>query len=168
MTHLNAVCHGCNVHPPAACLQATAKEYGTTYGKEEEGEEDENDIRLETAADREAHRSNDFYNEHIPAPQVMPLPPGPSPKCHLISDLISHLREVRLPVSAAGGALHNSSAAAATGQLNRVVVEHDVVAGGVDERPVFGQPKLHTLACMPIRDWDIRALGALSVAGGAP
>ncbi len=53
-------------------VQATAKEYGTTYGREEEGEEEENDIRLETAADREALRSSSeaFYNDNIPAPQV--------------------------------------------------------------------------------------------------
>lgn len=52
-------------------MQATAKEYGTTYGTTHEEEEDENDIRLETAADREALRSSDaFYNDNIPAPQV--------------------------------------------------------------------------------------------------
>ena len=54
-------------------MQATAKEYGTTYGREEEAEEDENDIRLETAADREARlaSSDPFYNnDNIPAPQV--------------------------------------------------------------------------------------------------
>lgn len=56
-------------------MQATAKEYGTTYGTTHEEEEDENDIRLETAADREALRSSDaFYNDNIPAPQVTILP----------------------------------------------------------------------------------------------
>ena len=54
-------------------VQATAKEYGTTLGRDEE-EDDEDDIRLETAADREALRSSDaFYNDNIPAPQVSPF-----------------------------------------------------------------------------------------------
>ena len=54
-------------------LQATAKEYGTAYGKDEE-EDEVDDIRLETAADREALRSSDaFYNDNIPAPQVSPF-----------------------------------------------------------------------------------------------
>lgn len=54
-------------------VQATAKEYGTAYGRDEE-EEEVDDIRLETAADREALRSSDaFYNDNIPAPQVRPF-----------------------------------------------------------------------------------------------
>ena len=55
-------------------MQATAKEYGTTFGREEEVSDEEGDIRLETAADREAHRSSAeaFYNDNIPAPQVSP------------------------------------------------------------------------------------------------
>ncbi len=59
-------------------MQATAKEYGTAYGREEEVEEAEDDIRLETAADREARRLADSYSnsDNIPAPQVG-LPPAP-------------------------------------------------------------------------------------------
>lgn len=57
-------------------VQATAKEYGTAYGREEEVEDAEDDIRLETAADREARRLADAYSnsDNIPAPQVdLPL-----------------------------------------------------------------------------------------------
>lgn len=52
--------------------KATAKEYGTAYGREEEVEEAEDDIRLETAADREARRLADSYSnsDNIPAPQL--------------------------------------------------------------------------------------------------
>ena len=68
-------------------VQATAKEYGTAYGREEEVEEAEDDIRLETAADREARRLADSYSnsDNIPAPQVgLPLPLTPPLRCFLL------------------------------------------------------------------------------------
>ena len=78
-------------------VKATAKEYGTAYGREEEVEEAEDDIRLETAADREARRLADSYSnsDNIPAPQVgSPLPPYPIPLilpafCHFAHSLFT-------------------------------------------------------------------------------
>lgn len=51
-------------------VQATAKEYGTAFGREE-SEDEEDDIRLETEEDRRRRAMEDaFMDESIPAPQV--------------------------------------------------------------------------------------------------
>ena len=79
--------------------QATAKEYGTTYGTTHEEEDDENDIRLETAADREALRSSDaFYrDDNIPAPQVSPFAVAFDTSAHTVPSVLP-LRLCTLPL----------------------------------------------------------------------
>lgn len=74
--------------------KATAKEYGTTYGREEEAEEDENDIRLETAADREARlaSSDPFYsNDNIPAPQLEKMDASARQKAEMAQKIAQEL-----------------------------------------------------------------------------